>query len=126
MYKYVVDGEWQIDQNAKTAPDEGGIENNYILFSDLAQLSELEKKQSASTEQPASQESTVKPTVIADEPVDLSKDPVAAAIGAMPGLVIPSVTEQEKIFANPDTVCWFSFISPEKNNPIVHTSHCIL
>jgi len=43
FYKYVVDDEWKIDTNAKTALDNAGIENNLIEQSDLHSLSHYEK-----------------------------------------------------------------------------------
>jgi hypothetical protein len=58
FYKYVVDEEWKIDTNAKTALDDAGIENNIIEQSDLHPLSHYEKHDTPTSSSSATDDAT--------------------------------------------------------------------
>lgn len=123
LYKYVVDDGWCIDSKAKICPDEAGIENNFLEATDLLYLSKMSAipevggtaskivapaastpiPSSTQTTEPLSEtttsssEPTLETTVIKETQPDVTADPLAAAIGALPGL---AVAPDQKVFEN--------------------------
>lgn len=101
LYKYVVDDNWCIDEQAKTTSDDHGILNNYVDESDLIQLTTknavpiaggLTTTTTPSTT-PNASNNTLETTVIKETQPDIGADPLAAAISANPGIVIPADLE---------------------------------